>query len=30
LARKKHVRDTPGYLVDGKKVTVDALPGALK
>jgi uncharacterized membrane protein len=29
LATKQHVRETPGYLVDGKKVTVDALLDAL-
>jgi len=29
LARKSGLRDTPGYLVDGKKVAVDALEGAL-
>src|SRR5688572_18921156 len=30
LARKKHLRDTPGYLVDGKKVAIDELERAIR
>jgi len=30
LARKKQLRETPGYLVDGRKVPLDRLPEAIR